>query len=551
MRPPLRRIAPRILVPVAALALGAGLLASAPAGATDSPADPATDPAGLSEARGLIVKTDEGVQVVPFLAPMSEAGVERAIDRAEAAPGVEWAEADVPIFPAAVTFPDDEYFSLQWGLWDSTLPGGGYSAKAPRLWNRTAGDPDVVVAVIDTGLTVHPDLAGQAIPGYDFVSDVAMANDGDGWDPDPADPGDWVSAADIASGTLPEWCGSSYIGPSSWHGTHVSGIVAAIRDNEIGISGVAPDVRLQTVRALGKCGGYASDLAAAITWASGGSVPGVPDNPTPADVVNMSLGGPSACLSSVAEAIDGARSRGAVVVAAAGNIARPLSQFLPANCPGVLPVVATDASGDRAGFSNYGTDAIGAFIAAPGVGIFSTYNAGSQAPQQPDYAVLSGTSMAAPFVSGAVALALSLRESAASDAVARVQRAVQRFPRSEPGTGCTRTACGAGLLDLGLLTSGLLDTVGERGTRGDEPAVVVRGSTAGIPAGTDITIRYRYAKGDPWRTARKGREVRIISGDASGGEGVFTWSKRSDRRMFVQAVAATGERAPTIRIPAA
>ena len=533
----------RILVPVVALGLGAAVLGLAPAGA-EEPAEPA---GAVSDARGLIVKTAEGIEVVPFTQPLTEAGVERAVQRAEQSADVEWAEPDVPIFPAALSFPDDEYFSLQWGLWDFAAAKGGYSTRAPRLWNRTVGDSDIVVAIIDTGLTAHPDLAGQAIPGYDFVSDVAMANDGNGWDPDPADPGDWVTSADIASGTLPEWCGSSFIGPSSWHGTHVSGIVAAIRDNVIGVSGAAPGVRLQTVRALGKCGGFASDLAAAITWASGGSVPGVPDNPTPADVVNMSLGGASSCLAPVAEAIDGARARGVVVVAAAGNNAQPIATFLPANCPGVVPVTSIGADGVRAPYSNYGTAAIPAFIATPGTGVFSTFNSGTQAPAVPDYAVQSGTSMAAPFASAAIALALSLRESTATDAIERVRRAVQVFPRIGYAGDCDTTSCGAGILDLGRLMAGLLDTAGERGVRDGKPAAIVRGTTAGIPEGTEITIRYRFAKGDPWRAAKGTRAVRIVSGD----EGTFTWSKQMTRRIYVQAVAATGELGPRLRIPGA
>ena len=143
-----------------------------------------------------------------------------------------------------------------------------------------------MVAVVDTGVRYeHPDLlevavGGTLLAGYDMTSDPAVANDGDGRDADASDPGDWVTQADLVQRdgpflrcTIPE--------RSSWHGTQVSGLIAAITQNGIGMAGAAPGVRVLPVRVLGKCGGHDSDIIAGMRWAAGLSVPGVPANPLP------------------------------------------------------------------------------------------------------------------------------------------------------------------------------------------------------------------------------------------------------------------------------
>src|SRR5690606_31257016 len=145
----------------------------------------------------------------------------------------------------------------------------------------------VVVAVLDTGITRHGDLDANVLPGYDFISDAGKANDGDGRDNDPSDPGDWV--------TLNQCPGGNRAENSSWHGTHVAGTIAAVTNNAKGVAGTAFGARILPVRVLGTCGGYDSDIADAIVWAAGGSVSGVPTNANPAEVINLSLGGGGAC----------------------------------------------------------------------------------------------------------------------------------------------------------------------------------------------------------------------------------------------------------------
>jgi subtilisin family serine protease len=341
--------------------------------------------------------------------------------------------------------------------------GGGaadFSIKAPLAWGTQKGTADVVVAVIDTGIALHPDLNANVVAGYDFISDVAVANDGNGWDPDPADPGDWITAAEASAGEF-EGCD---VTDSSWHGTHVSGTVAAIQDNNLGVTGVAPGAKVQSVRALGKCGGYTSDIVVSITWASGGSVPGVPANETPAKVINMSLGGDGPCTNAYTSAINGAIARGTTVVVAAGNEDEPITNKRPANCPGVIAVTATDSFGQRASYSNYGVLPGQATIAAPGGdmgdGVLSTYNAGTQGPIYPAlasqyiYKALQGTSMATPHVAGAAALLYSSGISTPASVRTALVSSVQPFGVRGGAMSqwdCTTLQCGAGILDAGRL----------------------------------------------------------------------------------------------------
>ena len=397
------------------------------------------------------------VRVLLFDQSVPESQAEAAAAIVAARPDVVWAEPDRPVriadARATPVLPNDPLFGQQWDLWDSARAQGGYSVRAPVAWESTTGSADVVVAIIDTGFTSHPDLNANVVPGYDFVSDVPTANDGNGRDPDPADPGDWITSSEAASGIYGSGCAVS---DSSWHGTHVAGTVAAVRDNGIGIAGIAPGVRIQSARGLGKCGGYDSDITAAITWAVGGSVPGVPANPTPAKVVNLSLGGSGSCTRAYTDAIAVARSRGAVVVVAAGNEGSPVSDSVPANCPGVVSVAATSRTGQLAGYSNYGTSAGDITLSAPGgdygvdVGILSTLNAGRFSPGTPTYDTYQGTSMATPHVAAGAALVYSLGVTGTADVTAALVEAVQSFPQGG-AAACSTVLCGAGILDLSAL----------------------------------------------------------------------------------------------------
>lgn len=324
--------------------------------------------------------------------------IDRKLDRVEAEslmrqiaadPDVEYVEVDRRMH-AFLTPNDYYYLQRQWDMYDT------YGIRANNAWDVTQG-AGVVVAVIDTGITDHSDLNANILPGYDFIDDVAVSNDGDGRDGDAHDPGDWIAA---------NQCGGSHPARnSSWHGTHVAGTVAAVMNNGQGVAGVAPAAKVVPLRALGTCGGWDSDIADAITWAAGGSVPGVPANPYPAEVINLSLGGQSACGSTTQSAINGAVGLGATLVVAAGNDNAPASGFSPANCNNVITIGATTKTGARAEYSNYGP---AVDLAAPGSGIFSTQNTGTTIPVAESYGLKSGTSMSAPHVAGVAALVQSI-----------------------------------------------------------------------------------------------------------------------------------------------
>ncbi|WP_312310928.1 S8 family peptidase [Stenotrophomonas indicatrix] len=389
-----------------------------------------TASAGIASSQGRAL----GLQQVRRLAVGSTVvRTDRALDQAEsellmrklaADPNVEYVEVD-QIMRATLT-PNDTRFSEQWGFGTSNA-----SINVRPAWDKATGT-GVVVAVIDTGITNHADLNANILPGYDFISDAAMARDGGGRDSNPNDEGDWYGANECGSG-IPA-------SNSSWHGTHVAGTVAAVTNNSTGVAGTAFNAKVVPVRVLGKCGGYTSDIADAIVWASGGTVSGVPANANPAEVINMSLGGGGSCSSTYQNAINGAVGRGTTVVVAAGNSNTNVSSAVPANCPNVIAVAATTSAGARASFSNYGT---GIDISAPGQSILSTLNSGTTTPGSASYASYNGTSMAAPHVAGVVALMQSVAPSPLSPA--QVESIIKSTARPLPGA-CSG-GCGAGIID--------------------------------------------------------------------------------------------------------
>jgi serine protease len=312
---------------------------------------------------------------------LQAATIER-IRRLRLDPAVAYAEPNY-IYRPQLT-PGDQFFPLQWHYQLINLP---------QAWDITVGDDAVVVAVLDTGtLAGHPDLGLRLTPGFDFISDPASANDGDGIDADPTDPGDDPAGAS-----------------SSFHGTHVAGLVGAATDNLIGVAATGWAGRVMPLRVIGVAGASSVDISQAILYAAGqpnnsGSLPA-----RPADVINMSFAGP-APSQTVGNAIQAARAAGTVVVAAAGN-GNSSAPFFPAAHDGVISVSAVDLNAQRASYSNFGGTVD---VAAPGGDTSRDLNGDGQ----PDgvlstlgndagatfYRFQAGTSMAAPHVAGVIAL---------------------------------------------------------------------------------------------------------------------------------------------------
>ena len=441
---------------------------------------------GARHAPGLALKRALGERVrLVTAAGMGSAELAR---RLAADPEVEYAEPDRRVRRLAP--PNDPLYTTAGaagpasGQWYLKAPNSvEYSAiDAEGAWDITTGSAGVAVAVIDTGVRFdHPDLGSKLLNGYDFISNVGVANDGNGRDPDATDPGDWVTQADIDSGTVARDC---TVESSSWHGTQVAGLIGAATNNGVGMASVGRNVSVLPVRALGKCSGFVSDIVVGMRWAAGIDVGGgIPVNATPSRVLNLSLGtdaGP--CGAAFSDAITSVRARGAVVVVSAGNSAGH-AVTAPANCPGAIAVAAVRHTGTKVGFSDLGPEVA---ISAPGGNcvnttgpclypLLTTTNAGSTVPTGSTYTngttnITVGTSFSAPLVSGVAALLLSTRPTLTPDQVKLVlQGSAFPFPTSGAASGtpqctaprtdtngqpvdqlecyCTSSTCGAGLLD--------------------------------------------------------------------------------------------------------
>ena len=474
--------------------------------------------------------------------PLRGSAMRRVIARLRADPAVKYAEPDQRRY--ALAFPDDPPNDPRFvagsdavGAWQGQWYLQDPSASAPAAigaataWKSASGK-NLVIAIIDTGVDLkHPDLGtygigGKLLPGYDFICDdqgvdcstpsasytYLFANDGDGWDSDPSDPGDWIDAADLArSDGFFAGCGG---GPdenqpinSTWHGTRVAGIAAALTNNGVGMAGVAYGSYILPVRVIGKCSGYVSDIVSGMYWAAGlttTSIAAVPANPYPAQVLNLSVGGRAPCSQTEQDAVSAINQDGHVVVAAAGNEGGPVDA--PANCQGTLSVAGIRHIGTKVGYSNVSSTGAAISIAAPAgncvvvntvypwtqacqYSIETTSNDGLTVPGNsfytyalfaPSYTgnVLNegsvGTSFAAPLVSGVVAMMLQANPSlTASQIIARVQAGATPFPvpATPPAGGichiatlstdssgnytdvqaqecqCTTATCGSGMLN--------------------------------------------------------------------------------------------------------
>ncbi len=403
------------------------------------------------------------MQIAPFT--NNETAAE-TLEHLRADSDVEFAELDRRVYPHATS--NDPLAIGQWYL--QAVQKSSINANA--AWDITTGNEGVVIAVVDTGVRFdHPDLgrasaSGRLLAGYDFVSqdgnnDFSTANDGNGRDADPSDPGDN--------------CGSD---GSSWHGTRVSGIIGALTDNTTGVAGIVWKGYILPVRVIGKCGGFNSDVVAGIRWAAGLNVPGVPTIPSPAQVINVSLGGDGPCDSASASVINEVSTAGVLVVVSAGNEGGPVAS--PANCPGAMGIVGVRHAGTKVGFSSLGPQIA---IAAPGgncvntgpgdpclFSIDTTSNNGATTPGTSTYTnqlnTNVGTSFSSPIVSGIAGLMLSVNGNLkSSQLIKRMQNgATKPFPTtSDTGTppvchvpvsaadiqalecSCTTSTCGAGM----------------------------------------------------------------------------------------------------------
>jgi serine protease len=342
-------------------------------------------------------------------------------------PDVEYATPNYLAYASSI--PDDTYYPLQWH----------YPAiRMPEAWDVTTGS-SVVVAVVDSGILYteglpgqsHPDLFGVMLPGFDFVEDVRSSGDGSARDADPTDTGGGV-----------------------FHGSHVAGTIAAATNNGRGVAGVNWKAKIVPVRVLGSGSGTFIDIMEGALWAAGGKIPGIPQNPNPAQVINMSLGGQVPCGPYIQDIFNEIFATGAIVVVAAGNENDDANRYSPASCSGVITVGATDAVNDRAPYSNYGPRID---IMAPGGDTGADKNQdgrkdgvlslGFNQQEGLTYNLLQGTSMASPHVAGVISLMVGLNPSLTASEIITILRNT-----ADPLTpaACKRDTgrdCGPGLID--------------------------------------------------------------------------------------------------------
>lgn len=461
------------------------------------------------------------------------------LERLAADPEVEYAVIDerrhAHAAPNDPRYPTGQFSTPAVGQWYLRAPAGVVQASIDieSAWAVTQGSSNVVVAVLDSGVRYdHPDLVGKLLPGYDFVHDANFGNDGDGWDTDPSDPGDWVTTADVSSGRFGAGCTTDDIGDSLWHGTQTAGLVGAMTGNSTGMASVGRNVMVLPVRVLGKCGGFDSDIIAAMRWAAGLHVDGVPDNPNPARVINLSLGSDGSCNSALyADVISTLRTMGIAVVISAGNDGMAVNA--PANCSGVIAVGGLDHRGTKFDDGSLGFQIL---ISAPAGNcvrggtcqypILSTSNTGTQKPlgytaaaaytTTGGFDAATGTSYSAPLVSGVVALMLSANPAlTVSEIEALLRSSATAFPTTggsfgvttchAPGTTpqgecyCTTDTCGAGMLNARaavLAARAGLPVAAISATPVAQPVlngyVTLNGDTSTAPAGRSLSTVFAW-----------------------------------------------------------
>lgn len=489
--------------------------------------------------------------------------------RLAADPDVEYAVPDLRRH--ALALPNDPLFaasasiSPEVGQWYLRAPDAtAVSAiNAPAAWAITTGTPAIVVADLDTGVRFdHPDLANKLLAGRNFVS--ANGVTGTGWSADASDPGDWTTAGQCGAGEPAT--------PSSWHGTQVAGLIGAQTDNGLGMASIGYQVRVLPVRVLGSCGGYDSDIVAAMLWA-GGVASNPVANPTPARVINLSLGGTGSCTTAYVDAMNQLTAVGVVVVAAAGN-QEGSAVGTPANCPGVIAVTGVRQVGTKVGFSSIGPEVA---IAAPGGNcvnldtppnsglyppslpceypILTTTNYGRQGPATNGYTsgtntdpagpadITVGTSFATPLVSGTAALMLAANPALTPARVkSTLQGAARAFPIQPAGSTvpvcqppsavaqdecyCTTSTCGAGLLDAGAAVAAA--------AAGATPYAAIQVASATVTAGSSVDFD---ASGS---LAPAGRTIASYRWAITSGSAIAAFSGATDGATATVATSGAG-----------
>jgi serine protease len=554
---------------------------------------------GLRMGRSLI----SGATIAPQTQVIHAQGVDsQTLARELAAdPQVEYAEPDQR--RRAHTVPNDSFYANgqtlagipakgQWYLRAPVAPALA-AINAEAAWTLNTGNANVVVAVLDSGIVgSHPDLLNKLVAGRDFISDTFIANDGNGWDADATDAGDWLTLADInahnQTSNDPCWgMDATFVDNSTWHGTQVAGLIGAATNNASGMASVGQNVRILPLRVLGKCGGWDSDIIAAMRWSVGLSVidpvtsAALPLNPNKAQVINLSLGGGGLCGNAYSQALAEVRATGAVVVASAGNDGVAVNS--PANCPGVIAVGGLDHSGTKGDMSSLGPQIT---VSAPmgdcpgnlapcGYPILSTTNPGLTTPvtyatnptavQMASYftgdgmtflstntasVVSRGTSFSAPMVAGAVALMLSVNPALTPDQIKRILQGSSRsYPAAStaptlstcavpPAPGaitavsqgnchCTTNTCGSGMLDVGqaltALQSGLV-------------FAQIDNIPANLPYNSQIQIR-----GSAFRASASGAAT-------SAPVGCYQWSINTYGHNVASFVSPSNTATPTINL---
>lgn len=532
----------------------------AEAGSTRSTAMAADTSAPLQHARALSARVRLNLSDGRSVGPRAQVVHAQGIDSGELAarlsrdPEVEYAVVDRRRHVAMV--PNDPRYPG--GLSGATPTVGQWYLRAPDAsapaavnaegaWNRVTGS-GVVVAVLDTGVRFdHPDLAAKLLPGYDFVADVPTANDGNGRDSDASDPGDWITSADTGNGF--EDC---TVESSSWHGTQVSGLIGAAANNGVGMAGLAGDVKILPVRVLGKCGGYDSDIIAGMHWAAAVPVPGNPPSPpSPARVINMSLGGSGACEQAYADAISAVNALNVVVVVSAGNDGLAVSS--PANCAGAIAVGGLRHIGTKVGYSSLGPNVT---LSAPAGNCVNTTgaclyplltatNAGTTSPAINTYSdgnnISVGTSFSAPLVAGTAALLISANPALTP---AQVRSHLVASARAFPTTGaeagvpscqapsatpqdaecyCTTSTCGAGMLDTQAAVQRVVTTAPvvpvisfDASSATPTSSFTLDSARSVIPAGRTVTSAWSIQSGGSFATITSATNASTVTLQGAG-----------------------------------